>query len=97
MKAEIYNALAGFNRGIDVALESLTILAQEGVWNADYVQQQREIFEQHRASVNRLAHNKLQSRETEDEDHFGKLCETTERRLRGEQTIEGLPLNNAAK
>lgn len=84
MKSEIYNAFAAFNRGIDTALESLTILHQEGVWSEDYAQQQREIFEQHRASVNRFAHNKLQFRETEDEDHYSKMREATEKRLRGE-------------
>ena len=91
MKSETYDALADFNCGIDVALESLTVLAQKGIWTADYVQQQREIFEQHRAGVNRLAHNRLQASATEDEEHFGKMRETTARRLRGEQTVEGLP------
>jgi len=37
MKSEIYNALATINRGFDVALESLTILEQEGVLSNDYV------------------------------------------------------------
>ena len=82
MKSEIYNALAGFNRGIDVALESLIILEHEGIWNGDYVQQQREILEQHRAGVNRLAHNKLQTREGDDEEHFAKMRATTEARLK---------------
>jgi hypothetical protein len=91
MKSETYNALAGLNRGADMMLESLTILQQEGVWDADYVQQQREILEHHRAGMNRLAHNRLQSRETEDELDYGKMRETTARRLKGEQTVEGLP------
>lgn len=91
MKSETYDALADFNRGIDVALESLTALAKKGVWSADYADQQREIFEQHRAGVNRRAHNKLQANVAEDENHFAKMRKTTEKRMRGEQTVEGLP------
>jgi|SRR5579864_8714600 len=91
MKAETYNAHAGLNRGCDVMLESLTILKEQGVVTADYVQQQLEILEEIRAGMNALIHNKMQTRERDDEDHFGKMRETTARRLRGEQTVEGLP------
>lgn len=91
MKSETYNALAALNRGADLMLESLTILQQEGIWDEDYVQQQREILEHCRAGMNRRAHNRLQTRETEDELDYGKMAETTARRLKGEQTVEGLP------
>lgn len=97
MKSETYNALAALNRGSDLMLESLKILQQEGIWSAEYVQQQTEILEQHRAGMNRFAHNKLQSRETEDEDHYSKMRETTAKRLRGEQTIEGPPDKSGQK
>jgi hypothetical protein len=92
MKSEIYNALAVMNRGCGMVLESIEALQKQGLWNADYVQQQREILEQHRAGMNRLAHNKLQARETEDEDYYSKMRQTTERLLRDEQTVEGLTL-----
>lgn len=82
MKFETYNALASFNRCIDAALESLVLLEQEGIWNADYVQQQREILEQHRAGINGVVHNKLQTRERDDEEHFGKMRAATEARLK---------------
>lgn len=82
MKAEIYNALAALNRGFDVALESLTILQQEGVISADYVQKQREIAEEVRAGMNTVIINRLQAREVEDREHYAKMRIATEARLR---------------
>lgn len=82
MKAEIYNALAALNRGFEVALESLTILQQEGVISADYLQQQREIAEEIRAGTNSVIINRLQGREVEDREHFGKMRIATEARLK---------------
>lgn len=82
MKAEIYNALAALNRGFDVALESLTILQQEGVISADYLQQQREIGEEIRAGMNSVIINRLQTREVEDREHYAKMRIATEGRLR---------------
>jgi hypothetical protein len=91
MKSKIYDAHASLNAGCDLTLESLTTLQQEGVLTADYVQQQTEILEEIRAGMNARIHNKMQSREREDEDHYGKMRATTARRMRGEQTIEGPP------
>ena len=81
MKSEIYNALATLNRGFDTALESLTILQQEGVITGDYLQQKTEIAEEMRAGLNHLILNKLGIRERDDLDHYGKLRITTEARL----------------
>lgn len=82
MKAEIYNALAALNRGFDMAGESLTILQQEGIITADYVQQQTEIAEEIRANINTLILNRLQIRESDDRDHFAMMRSATEARLR---------------
>ena len=81
MKSEIYNALATLNRGFDAALESLTILQQEGVITPDYLQQKTEVAEEMRAGLNHLILNKLGIRERDDLDHYGKLRLTTEARL----------------
>jgi hypothetical protein len=73
MKSEIYNAIASINRSFDVTLESLTILKNEGVVNADYVQQQTEITQEIRAAINQLVLSNLEEREDEDRDHWGKM------------------------
>ena len=57
MKSEIYNALATLNRGFDAALESLTVLQQEGVITGDYLQQKTEVAEEMRAGLNHLILN----------------------------------------
>lgn len=73
MKSEIYHAIASINRSFDVTLESLTILKNEGVVNADYVQQQTEITQEIRAAINQLVLSNLEEREDEDRDHWGKM------------------------
>jgi hypothetical protein len=73
MKSEIYNAIASINRSFDVTLESLTILKNEGVVNADYVQQQTEITQEIRAAIDQLVLSNLEEREDEDRDHWGKM------------------------
>ena len=78
MKDEIYNALAALNRGFGMILESLKALKEEGVVNEEYVQHQREVAEEFRADVNALLLNKLQTRESDDRDHFGKMRMATE-------------------
>jgi len=82
MKAGIYDALATINRSFDVTLESLAILQNEGVLTAEYVQQQREVTEEIRAGINSLVLNKLETRERDDRDHFGKMRSATESRLK---------------
>ena len=82
MKSEVYNAVAALNRSFDVVLESLTILQQEGVVSPDYVQRKREKTEELRADINALLMNKLESREREDRDHFGKMRMATESQLK---------------
>ena len=87
IKAEIYNALAGLNRGFDMALESLAILWQEGVVTTDYVQQQTEAIELLRAGINSLILGKLEAREIEDREHYGKMHTATEAQLRNVATL----------
>jgi hypothetical protein len=82
MKAETYNALAAINRGFDVTLESLTILQQNDVLSADYVQQQTEMVEEVRAGMNHMILSKLEAREETDWACWGKLRLETEGRLR---------------
>jgi predicted nucleotidyltransferase len=82
MKTETYNALAAINRGFDMTLESLTILKQEGILTAEYVQQQTEIAEELRASLNHMILDKLEDRELDDRDHYAKMRSATEASLK---------------
>lgn len=82
MKSESYDALAAINRGFDEALKSLTILKAEGVLTADYVQQQTEVAEELRAGLNYMILNKLERRENDDRDHFGKMRIAAETKLK---------------
>ena len=63
-------------------LESLTILEQEGVITAEYVQQQKESAETLRAGINTVILNRLYAREVADREHFGKMRSKTEERLK---------------
>jgi hypothetical protein len=86
MKAEIYNAIAALNRGFDMTIESLKILQEEGIVDAEYVQYKTEISEEVRAGINQMILSNLESREEEDRNHFGKMRLNTEARLKGNIT-----------
>ncbi len=85
MKAEIYNALASMNRSFDVTLESLKILHEQGVITAEYAQDQSIRIQELWAGINWTSVHKLNAREMEDREHFGKMRETVDARLRGEE------------
>jgi len=82
MKAAVYDALSNLNRGFDSALESLKLLQEEGIITAEYVQRETEIVEELRSGINALVLNKLEDREKDDRDHFGKMKIATEARLK---------------
>jgi hypothetical protein len=82
MKDEAYDALAALNRGFGMMLESLKILHEEGVVTQEYVQRKREIAEELRADINALLLNKLEAREIEDREHFGKMRANNAKRLK---------------
>ena len=86
MKSAIYNALAALNQGVDAALESLTILKQEGVLPEDYVQDESVVMEDQRAGLNHMIVGKLLGREDEDWIHFGRMKITIEERHKREAT-----------
>jgi len=82
MKSGIYDALAAINRGFDLALESLTILQNEGVLSAEYIQDQTPFIELLRADLNYMIVHKLSARETEDREHYRKMRDTILARLK---------------
>jgi hypothetical protein len=83
MKSEIYNALASLNRAFDVTLESLKVLHEQGVISEEYASDQSIFVQELWASINFMVVHKLNARETEDREHYGKMRETVEARLRG--------------
>lgn len=91
MKSEIYNALAGLNRGLDVAVESLAILRGQGVLTAEYVERHTVMVEELRAGLNHMATEQLHSREEEDWEQFGRMRITIEEGLRNETTTTTTP------
>lgn len=82
MKADIYNSLATINRGFDAALDSLTMLQQQEILTADYVQQMMAIAEELRAGINFIVMQNLETREEADWAHFGKMRVNAEARLK---------------
>jgi hypothetical protein len=91
MKSEIYNALAGLNRGLDVAVESLTVLLGQGVLTAEYVERHTVMVEELRAGLNHMTVEKLHSREEEDWEQFGRMRITIEEGLRNGTTTTTTP------
>lgn len=82
MKSEVYNALASLNRGFDMTLESLKVLQDEGVVTVEYVQNQSVLAEELRAGINQVILNRLETREREDRDHFGKMRASNEAEIK---------------
>jgi hypothetical protein len=91
MKSEIYNALASLGRGFDVSIESLKLLHEQGVISEEFASDNSVRIQLLWADINWMIVHKMNSREMEDREHFGKMLEAIEKRLRGEQTIGGLP------
>jgi len=82
MKTDIYNTLAGLNRGFDLTLESLNTLQEQGVLTPEYVQDQTPLIEELRAGLNHMILDKLEMREPEDWAQFGKTWNAVELRLK---------------
>lgn len=57
-------------------------LAGAGVVTAEYVQRKREIAEELRADINASLFNRLEAREREDREHFGKMRANNEASLK---------------
>ena len=85
MKRAIYDSLYTINEAFEQIPEHLKKLNELGVITAEYVQSQRVHSEELRAGINAMILNKLQTRELADREHFGKMRETTEARLKGEE------------
>jgi hypothetical protein len=87
MKSEIYNALAGLNRGFDVALESLKILEEKAVLPDDYVHERVIDLKERQAAINRMTAEKLESWEGHEAYRFDAMKREIEERYREEDII----------
>jgi hypothetical protein len=87
MKSESYNALASLNRSFDVVLESLKILHEEGVVTQEFVSDNSTILKELWSGINWMILRKLNAREDEDRDHYGKIRGKIEERRRQEATV----------
>jgi hypothetical protein len=73
MKAGIYAALSQFNSSFEQMEAGLKSLQENGVVTAEFVRDQSTIAEELRAAINCTILSKLIARETEDQDHYGKM------------------------
>jgi hypothetical protein len=73
MKADVYAALSQFNSSFEQMAAGLKSLQENGVVAAEFVRDQSTIAEELRAGINRTILSKLVARETEDQEHFGKM------------------------
>jgi len=78
MKAEIYQTLAQLNSGFQQVTESLKKLESEGVMSDRYVHKHSVKLAEISATINMHVLTKLNARETEDKDHYGKMHVTAE-------------------
>ena len=82
MKTETYDALSKLNTAFEQVADSLKKLRESGVLAEQYVQDKTVLSEELRAGINHMIVDKLQTRETEDWAHFGRMRATIEARLK---------------
>src|SRR5689334_19138447 len=83
VKADIYEGLAVINRAFQQIIGTIGKLQMEGVISADYVQDQEIIANDLWARMNTHLLAKINERELDDRNHYGKMRATMERRIRG--------------
>lgn len=84
MKSKIYGAHAALNWALEMALESLKLLQEQGVLTLQFVHDHTVMVEELKAGINRKIHEKLNDAELEDWTRLGKLRREIEARNRGE-------------
>ena len=73
MKPEIYQALSQLNSAFSQIAESLKALHGQGIVTEDYVHEQGIRLSETCASMNVRIIETLNSREIENQDHYGKM------------------------
>ena len=85
VKADIYEGLAVINRAFQQIIGIIGKLQTKGVVSPDYVQDQEIIANDLWARINCHLLAKINEREQDDRNHYGKMRATMERRIRGRQ------------
>jgi hypothetical protein len=84
-KADVYETWAVINRAFEQIITALDKLEKRGVLKDDYVQDQNTITNDLWAKLNCHILAKVNERELDDRNHYGKMRATIERRIRGRQ------------
>jgi hypothetical protein len=84
-KADVYETWAVINRAFEQIITALDKLQKRGVLKDDYVQDQNTITNDLWAKINCHILTKVNEREEDDRNHYGKMRATIERRIRGRQ------------
>jgi hypothetical protein len=84
-KANVFETWAVINRSFEQIISALTKPQKMGVLSDDCVQDQDTIMNDLWAKINFQILAKVNMREADDLNHYGKMRATIERRIRGRQ------------
>jgi hypothetical protein len=85
VKADVYETWAVINRAFAQIISALDKLEKRGVLKGDYVLDQNTITNDLWAKINCQIMIRINERELDDRNHYGKMRATIERRARGRQ------------
>jgi hypothetical protein len=84
-KAEIFDTWATINRAFEQIISALDKLQTLAILSDDYVQDQDTLANDMWARINSQILVRVNEREADDRNHYGKMRATIERRIRGKQ------------
>jgi hypothetical protein len=84
-KAEVFETWAVMNRAFEQIISALDKLQTMGILGEDYAQDQDTLTNDMWTRVNSQILIRVNEREADDRNHYGKMRATIERRIRGRQ------------
>jgi hypothetical protein len=84
-KAEVFETWAIMNRAFEQIINALDKLQALAILSDDYVQDQDTLTNDLWTRINSQILVKVNEREADDRNHYGKMRATIERRIRGRQ------------
>src|SRR5579859_6268789 len=84
-KAQVYETWGSINRAFEQIISALGKLQKMGVLSDDYVTDQDTLTNDMWARINSKILVRINEREEDDRNHYGKMRATIERRIRGRQ------------
>jgi hypothetical protein len=85
MKAEVFDTWAVINRAFEHIISAVNKLHKLGVLSGDYMQDQDTLTNDMWTRINSKILVRINEREADDRNHYGKMRATIERRIRGRQ------------